>query len=175
MTRYRITETEVVAGVVLRNPKRRGGRDGDQKEAVENNYRALRRVVIDNATDFLAAHKFECALSPLQIYAIAAYQVTYVDEVRKATARRLGFKGVLAELLNAEEEVKEDAEEEVALAGIKQTKTKSEAKSTVALATKSTSEAASKPSTTATTSEPDAAGPTSTSSANRMKAFLGPA
>ncbi|BEJ13713.1 hypothetical protein CspHIS471_0308870 [Cutaneotrichosporon sp. HIS471] len=107
MARYRITEAEVVAGVVLRNPKRRGGRDGDLKEAVEHNYRALRGVVVEHVTEFLASRKFKGAVSPLQIYAIAAYQVTYVDEVREATEKRLGIKGVLAELLDVEEEEEE--------------------------------------------------------------------
>lgn len=105
MMRYRITEAEVVAGVILRNPQRRGGRDGDMKEAVEHNYRALREVVFDHARAWLEGKKFKASiLQPLQMYAIAAYQVTYVDEVREAVEKRLGIKGVLAELVDDDDE-----------------------------------------------------------------------
>lgn len=101
MKRYRITEAETVGGIVLLNPRRRGHREDDLRDPVEQNYRTLANNVLDVVDKFLSKRKFKAALTGRQIYAIAAYQITYVKPVIKAVEERLGVKDPLAEMLDA--------------------------------------------------------------------------
>ncbi|KAK4684115.1 RNA-dependent RNA polymerase, partial [Tremellales sp. Uapishka_1] len=106
MNRYRITEAEVVAGIILKNQKRRRGKDADIKEPVTENYKNLAQGVLDHAQIYLSTKAYKNGLKPLQIFALAAYQVTFIAAIRKEVEDRLEKKdGLNAELQEQEEEI----------------------------------------------------------------------
>lgn len=100
MSRHRVTEVEVVSGIILRNPSRRRARESDEKvtscatadskELVITNYRALCDSVKDAADAFMNDKKLKTPLQPRQVFALAAYQVTYVDMVKRDVLLQLG-------------------------------------------------------------------------------------
>lgn len=97
--RYQVTEIEVIASVVLRNPNRRRGKDGDLKVSFhceelpvnqtlmifrqQDPLRDAWKEAVETILE-LAAHAMPTIqptdnkkFTPLQIFAVAAYRVTY--------------------------------------------------------------------------------------------------
>jgi len=103
MNRYRITEAEVISGIILPNPRRRRGKENDikvrasldqltVKDPVTDNYAVLQRNVLQHAQAYLEKKAFKgSSIRPLQVFAIAAYQVTYTGKGKEAEDR-LGRK-----------------------------------------------------------------------------------
>jgi hypothetical protein len=60
------------------------------QEPVTENYRVLLENVYEQANNHIASRTYKSILAPLQIFAIAAYQVTYNQTVRCAAEARLG-------------------------------------------------------------------------------------
>lgn len=80
----------------MKNEKRRLYRDDDlkvslvpamanQKDIVADEFKEIRQTTIETAQRFMAPRKLKSILSPMQIFAVAAYQVTYDPQVCKVT------------------------------------------------------------------------------------------
>lgn len=102
MKGYRLTEAEVASGIVLRNPHRRTSTEEDVEASIKRAYARLVQEVRTSATKFWRKKKDsnKSALETEQIYALAAYQVTYMSAVREEVEEKLGLKDVLDTLYN---------------------------------------------------------------------------
>lgn len=102
MKRHRLTETEVASGIVMRNPHRRMSTEEDTEASVKRTYARLAQEVHSAATKFWLKKKDanKSALETEQIYALAAYQVTYMSAVQQEVEEKLGIKDLLDTLYN---------------------------------------------------------------------------
>lgn len=102
MKRYRLHEVEVVTGIILRNPHRRTATEEDIEVAVKRTHAQLVDEVRVTAAKFWQKKKNgnKSALDTEQIYALAAYQITYISAVREDVEEKLGIKEALATLYN---------------------------------------------------------------------------
>lgn len=102
MKRHRLTEAEVATGIVLRNPHRRTSTEDDIESSVKRTYARLLQEVRTAAVKFWRKKKDsnKSALETDQIYALAAYQVTYLSTVQAEVEEKLGIKDALETLYN---------------------------------------------------------------------------
>lgn len=102
MKRHRLTEAEAVTGVILRNPHRRTSTEEDIEVSVKRTYSRLVQEVRASAVKFCRKKKDsnKSALETEQIYAVSAYQVTYLCAVQEEVEEKLGIKEALETLYN---------------------------------------------------------------------------
>lgn len=102
MKRHRLTEAEAASGIVLRNPHRRTSTKEDVEASIKRAYVRLVQEVRTSATKLWRKKKDnnKSALETEQIYALAAYQVTYMSAVQQEVEEKLGLKDVLDTLYN---------------------------------------------------------------------------
>lgn len=102
MKRHRLTEPEVVSGIVLRNPHRRTSAEEDIRASIKCTYDRLVQDVRTAAIKLWRKKKDgnKSALETEQIYALAAYQVTYLSTVQQEVEEKLGIKDTLDTLYN---------------------------------------------------------------------------
>lgn len=78
LLRYQLTEMEILSGLALRNVKRKRIRDNDLKEPLRDAYKELVRSTTELAEAAMAGMQLpSTGSSALQLFAVAAYQVTY--------------------------------------------------------------------------------------------------